>query len=199
MVVLCCDLDERKLRPVSIPKTMSVQRLKTLNELGAGHLETITHAWNPKLANRNIRQRFEKGASLWVVESEGRLAGYGWTLQGQTIGDYYFPLGPDDIQFFDFYVFPNFRGRALHWLLTAYILRTLASEGGARAFADTGEWNQAQLSSFKMTPFRRIGLVKTYKVFGRLFTRWVADQPADQSLRGPARPHRAAKTLRPND
>ena len=65
-----------------------------------------------------------------MVECEDRLAGYGWTLQGQTIEPYYFPLAPDDVQLFDFYVFPKFRGRAIHWLLTGHILHAMAAEGG---------------------------------------------------------------------
>jgi hypothetical protein len=172
MVVFYCDLNDRQLPQVKIPKTLRVERLRTLAELSAEHLQEMTSFWNPKLANRNIRQRFEKGASLWLVESGGRLAGYGWTIEGQTIAPYYFPLGLDDVQLFDFYVFPRFRGRALHWLLTGHILNTLAAEHRSRAFADTGEWNQAQLASFKMTPFRPLGFVKTYKIFGQVLNCW---------------------------
>jgi ribosomal protein S18 acetylase RimI-like enzyme len=184
MVVFYCDLDERRLRPVSIPKAFAVQRVKALTELGAENLQEMTGFWNPKLAKRDIRERFEKGASLWLVESEDRLAGYGWTLDGQTIAPYYFPLGRDDVQLFDFYVFPRFRGRAIHWLLTSHILHKLAAEGRSRAFADTGEWNQAQLASFKMTPFRFLGFVRTHKVFGRVHTCWQVSKPAGQEQKG---------------
>jgi len=179
MVVLYCDLDERRLPPANVPKAMRVERIRALAELSAEHLQVMTSFWNPKLANRNIRERFEKGASLWLVECEEQLAGYGWTLQGQTIAPYYFPLGPDDVQLFDFYVFPWFRGRAIHWLLTSHILHTLAAEGRARAFADTGEWNQAQRASFTMTPFRLLGYVRTYRFFGQEFNHWVLSNPAD--------------------
>lgn len=180
MVVFYCDLDSQTLRSVKMPKSFAVRRVNALAELAPEHFEEITSSWNPKLAQQNIQERFEKEASLWLVESENRLAAYGWTLRGQTIASYYFPLGSDDVQLFDFYVFPKFRGRALHWLLTSHILHQLADEGASRAFADTGEWNQAQLAAFKMTPFRLLGLVKTYKVFGREFSHWVVDQPADK-------------------
>jgi len=199
MVVLYCDLDERRLAAVNVPKAMRVERLQALAELSAEHLQAMTSFWNRKLANRNIQERFEKGASLWLVVSEDQLAGYGWTLQGQTIAPYYFPLGSDDVQFFDFYVFPKFRGRALHWLLTGHILHTLAVEGRSRAFADTGEWNQAQLASFKMTSFRLLGLVRTYKVFGHVFNCWVKGKPADLEQQGTARTDRSMKVLRSNE
>ena len=43
----------------------------------------MTSPWNPKQAHRNIRERFEQAASLWLIKSGDKLAGYGWTLQGQ--------------------------------------------------------------------------------------------------------------------
>ncbi|MGA7342746.1 MAG: GNAT family N-acetyltransferase [Terracidiphilus sp.] len=199
MVVFYCDLDQRKLRSVSIPKTFSIERVNAPTELSAEHLAEMTSFWNPKLADRNIRERLEKGASLWMVECECRLAGYGWTLQGQAIEPYYFPLTPGDVQLFDFYVFPKFRGRAIHWLLTGHILHALAAEGASRAFADTGEWNRAQLASFKMTPFRLFGMVRTYNVFGHLLTRWVAGQPEGRKQKDAGRREKPIEMLRSNE
>lgn len=198
MIVFYCDLCDRGLRPVSIPKTFAVKRVDALEELRPEHFREITSFWNPKLAEQNVRERFEKGASLWLVEAEDLIAGYGWTLRGQAIEPYYFPLGPDDVQLFDFYVFPKFRGRALHWLLTGHILHTLRGEGASRAFADTGEWNQAQLASFKMTAFRTLGFVRTYKVFGHLLTSWTFNTPPDTARTVAPRRPTAVETLRPN-
>jgi hypothetical protein len=180
MVVFYCDLPGRTVRPVNVPSSMRVDRLRSEAELSQAELQEITSFWNPKQARRNIEERFRKGASLWLIKSEDKVAGYGWTLQGCTIAEYYFPMGLKDVQLFDFYVFPKFRGRALHWLLTAYILQTLASEGAARAFADTGEWNQAQLASFKMTPFRRLGMVRSFTIFGHTFVSWGETKTVEQ-------------------
>jgi hypothetical protein len=180
MLVFYCDLPTLTVRPMNIPSSMRVDRLRSEAELSPADLQEITSFWNPKQARRNIEERFAKECSLWLIRSDGKVAGYGWTLQGRTIADYYFPMGPKDVQLFDFYVFPKFRGRALHWLLTAYILQALASEGAARAFADTGEWNQAQISSFRMTPFRRLGLVRSFTIFGRTFVRWMGQEAAEE-------------------
>jgi hypothetical protein len=180
MVVFYCDLPGQTVRPVNIPSWMRVDRLRSEAELSDEDLREITSFWNPKQARRNIEERFVKGASLWLIKSEDKVAGYGWTLQGRTIAEYYFPMGPNDVQLFDFYVFPKFRGRAMHWLLTAYILQTLTAEGAARVFADTAEWNQAQISSFKMTPFRRLGLVRSFTIFGHTFVSWVENERVEQ-------------------
>lgn len=178
MVVFYCDLSKLKAAPVNVPASLKIERVADRAELSAADLQEMTSFWNPKQALENIQERFEKGASLWLVRSGDVLAGYGWTIRGRTIAEYYFLIGADDVQLFDFHVFPKFRGRALHWLLTVYILQTLAAEGGTRAFADTGEWNQAQLASFKMTPFRRLGMVKSFTIAGRTFVSWVERETA---------------------
>jgi hypothetical protein len=173
MVVFYCDLADQTSQGITVPSSLKINRVKSEGELRAQDLQEITSFWNPKQAQRNIKERFEKGASLWLIKSGEILVGYGWTLKGCVIAPYYFPMGPDDVQLFDFYVFPRFRGRAMHWLLTAYVLQTLAAEGAGRAFADTHEWNQAQLSSFKMTPFRLFGMVRTFEIFGHKWVFWI--------------------------
>jgi hypothetical protein len=181
MVVFYCDLDANKFRPVKIPVGFSIHRFESLRDLSSTDFQQVTAFWNPKLASANIRERFENGAVLWLVRSGESVASYGWTLRGRSIEPYYFPLGADDIQLFDFYVASKFRGRALHWLLTSYLLHALAAEGGARAFADTGEWNEAQLASFRMTKFRLLGRVRIFRIFGRLLTHWKTNEPVEES------------------
>ena len=179
MIVFYCDLQDRNSRTVAIPNSMRIDRVKSEAELPPQDLQSITSFWNPNQARRNITERFGKGASLWLIRSGEDLAGYGWTLRGNVIAPYYFPLGSGDVQLFDFYVVPKFRGRAMHWLLTAHILQTLAAEGAARAFADTHEWNQAQLSSFKMAPLRRLGMARTFELFGNKYVKWLDMEDRD--------------------
>ena len=199
MIVFYCDLPSLPVRPVNIPASMTVERVTGEGELRPQDFDEITSFWNPTQARRNVRERFANGASLWLIKSEEHVAGYGWTMQGRTIAEYYFPMAPKDVQLFDFYVFPRFRGRALHWLLTAYILQALAAEGAARAFADTGEWNQPQISSFRMTPFRRLGLVRSFTVFGHTFVSWAERESAEQIEIPSRRKDRALSVARPHE
>jgi len=199
MVVFYSDLDPDSLRPVKIPAGFSIERFKSLTDLSSADFEQVTSFWNPRLASSNIRERFARGAVLWLVKSRGSVAGYGWTLRGDSIEPYYFPLGADDVQLFDFYIALRFRGRALHWLLTGHILQALAAEGGARAFADTGEWNDAQLASFQMTKLRPLGRVRTFRVFGRLLTHWKPNEPVSEPRSVVARTSKVIGMLRSND
>ena len=198
MAVFYYDLNQQTMPKASIPDALKVQRVRGLNELGAENLQAITSFWNPKLAGLKIRERFEKGASLWLLENEGQLAGYSWTIKGRAIETYYFPLGNDDVQLFDFYVFPKFRGRAVLWFLIAEILQALNVEGAARVFGDVAEWNQPSLSFYKMTPFRLLGLVTTYRIFGQVLTRWSSSMPTELAEKGITRRSRAMKVVGSN-
>ena len=138
----------------------------------------MTSVWNPKLVQQNMKERFDLGASLWLIKSEGKLAGYGWTLSGSTVEPHYFPLGQDDIHLFDFHVFPQYRGRGINPLLVAHILSSLATEGMGRAFIETAEWNQSQLSSLlRKTPFRRLGVAKKWNIFDHIIVSWARTKP----------------------
>ncbi|HTT22808.1 MAG TPA: GNAT family N-acetyltransferase [Candidatus Sulfotelmatobacter sp.] len=180
MVVFYCDLNTQTAAPSTLPDSFKVDRLNAELQIGAQDLDQITRFWMPEVVKRNIEQRFAQGASLWLIKSGEKLAGYGWTLKGGSIEPYYFPLGSDDVHLFDFYVFPHYRGRGINPRLVAYILRELAADCGGRAFIEAAEWNQAQLSSLRKTEFLHLGLVRSFSVFGGKYVHWVEGQAAEQ-------------------
>jgi ribosomal protein S18 acetylase RimI-like enzyme len=171
-VLFYCDLATQSAPRADLPSFLKAERKKSSAELSPEDLQAMTSFWNPKLAHRNIKKRFDLGASLWLIKSHDRLAGYGWTLQGGTVEPHYFPLGQDDVHLFDFHVFPQYRGRGMNPFLVTHILRSLATARAGRAFIDTLEWNQAELSSLTKTPFRRLGRARKLTILGRTIVWW---------------------------
>jgi len=171
-VLFYCDLSSLKGPAPDLPTSLTVERKRSSSELASDDLETMTSFWNPELATRNIKERFELGASLWLIKSNGRLAGYEWTLKGGTVEPHYFPLGADDVQFLDLQVFPKYRGRAIACFLMTHILHTLAAEGLVRAFGEAAEWNTASLSCYAMTAFRVLGRASKFPLFGHTLIWW---------------------------
>jgi ribosomal protein S18 acetylase RimI-like enzyme len=193
MVVFYCDLAKQTLPPLATQSSFRIEPLHTETELSGQDLETMMSLWNPELGRRNINERFAKGATLWLVKSGNRLAGYGWSLDGRTIEPYYFPLGPGDAHLFDFHVFPEYRGQGINPFLVGYILHALAADCGGRAFIETAEWNEAQLHSLWKTAFRRLGWARSVTIFGHKFTSWTggddteeAAQPTESRDKAPA-------------
>src|SRR5215831_5852631 len=142
MVLFYCDLGDQLLEVTDLPRTLRVEQKKSKAELSAEDLKAIISFWNPDLAERNLNERFDLEATLWLIKSEHALAGYGWTLRGRTVEPHYVQLGKDDIHFFDFYVFPQYRGNGFNWQLVRTILSHLGSECKGRAYIEAAEWNQ---------------------------------------------------------
>jgi ribosomal protein S18 acetylase RimI-like enzyme len=178
MVLFYCDLSTQTLHRADLPSFLKVERKTSSAELSPEDLEAMTSFWNPKLAYRNMGERFDKGASLWLIKSEGKLAGYGWTLRGRTIEPHYFPPEEGDVHLFDFHVFPQYRGWGMNPFLVTHILRSLATEGAGRALIEAAEWNQAQLSSLSKTPFRFLGRARKLTIFGRTIVCWTEKETA---------------------
>ncbi|MGB8887754.1 MAG: GNAT family N-acetyltransferase [Candidatus Korobacteraceae bacterium] len=176
-VLFYCDL-ATQAPPPDLPSFLKVERKKSAAELSPEELQAMISVWNPKLARRNIKERFDLGASLWLIKSYDKLAGFGWTLQGCTVDSHYFPLGQDDVHLFDFHVFPQYRGRGMNPLLVAHILSNLAAECRGRAFIEAAEWNQAQLASLAKTPFRGLGWASKLSFLGHTMVWWSEDSNA---------------------
>ena len=179
-----CAQSTHSLPAADLPNSLAVERYRTETDVSLSDLEQISSFWNPLLSRRNIKKRFEQGGSLWLIKSEGRLAGYGWTLQGHTIEPHYFCLGPDDVHLFDFQVFPQYRGRGMNPQLVGYILRSLAVERRGRAFIEAAEWNRPQLASLRTTPFRRLGLARKFTVLRRTIVCWYDNEAVEQLRTG---------------
>lgn len=191
-VLFYCDLSKQTEPLEDLPKTLNIERKRSSAELDPQDLDQIIHVWNPELAAQGLRERFHYGASLWLIKFNGRLAGYGWTLQGRVIAPYYFPLGEQDVQFFDFHVFPKFRGRAVDWFLMTHALRGVAADGAARAFAEAAEWNQASLSSIGMTSFRLLACAKKFTFLRHTIVFWAEDDIAAARAKGAFSPETAS-------
>lgn len=198
-LVFYCDLKNWAPLRVIIPSGFSVRNISMLTALSATSLQEMTDFWNAKLALQSIRERFEKGASLWLIECGNRLAGYGWTIRGQTIAPYYFPLAHEDVHFFDFHVFPQFRGQGINPCLVSRILDDLAKESAGRAFIEVAEWNYAQLSSLEKTSFRYLGEVRSFVILDQIFVSWIKSDTIAQRREEARLRRRILARLRSNE
>ena len=166
-----------------------VARITSQEEIDREDWQTITNFWNPELTRRNFSKRFEKGAVVWLIRSDDKLAGYGWTLASGTVEPHFLPFGPDDVHLFDFIIFPEFRGRGINPLLVTYILDQLTAEHRTRAYIEAAEWNSSQLISLGKTGFHLLGVAHKLSFFGRTFVEWETPQelPRRKSARATAK------------
>jgi len=174
MVLFYCDLP-RQASPFNAVRAASqytVERKYNQEELQSSDSDLIVNFWNTETSKRLLYERFRKGASLWLVRFEGKLAGYGWTLTGCTIEPHYYPLGTNDIHLFDFLVFPEYRGRGVNPCLVTHILDQMTAEGRTRAYIEAAEWNLPQLASLRKTGFQLLGVARKRSLLGRTVVAW---------------------------
>lgn len=172
MVLYECNLNAKDLSPLEPLANATLERKTMATELSPDDLNRITTAWNTELSKRLHAERFARGASLWLLKVDGKVAAYGWTISKETIEPHFFPLGPNDAHLFDFFVFPEYRGRRFNPLLVNHILARLALEDTSRAFIEAAEWNTAQLSSLGRTFFRKLGYARKWRILGRTVVVW---------------------------
>ena len=167
MVLFACDLPVK-----GAPAAMeNLERQQTEASLSAADLERLVSHWNPDAMRRLIAERFAASAELWLLRENGIIAACGWTLKGKTMEPHYFPLQPGDVHLFDFFVFPEFRGRGLNPALVWQILTALSREGLKRALIEAAAWNKPQLSSLKKTPFQKLGIARK-SLWGKTTVMW---------------------------
>src|SRR5271163_1652755 len=77
MVLFYCDLSTLSSPAPDLPSSLKVERHKNQTDLSPQELQEITSFWNPDQARRNLKERFELGASLWLIKFEDHLAGHG--------------------------------------------------------------------------------------------------------------------------
>lgn len=138
----------------------TLHRKKNFQALSADERERIISHWNPEAMRKLMAERFAAGAELWVLHWNSAVAAYGWTLREKTMEPHFFPLKPGDVHLFDFFVFPEFRGRNLNPSLVTQILEAVGQEGSRRALIEAAAWNHAQHASLAKTPFKRTGIAR---------------------------------------
>jgi len=170
--IYSCSLHETQSVQDSSLKGGRVERRDAQAEIPQEDLSLLISSWDPTIVRKRMAGRFVRGASLWEFKIGDKLAGYGWTLAGGTMEPYFFPLEADDVHLFDFFVFPEFRGKRVNPSLITHILARLSEEKRKRAFIETAEWNTPQLSSLRRTAFHPIGKAWKYDLFGKAFVIW---------------------------
>jgi GNAT superfamily N-acetyltransferase len=168
MVLFSCALPaEQAARPAGL----SVERTNALTLPKAEYL-SVFGAQNTGARERELATRFAAGSELWLARIEGRMAAFGWTIRGSTIAPHFFPIQPDEVHFFDFFVAPEFRGCGVNVVLMMEVLTRLNEEQVRCAHLECAAWNAAQLRSLSRTVFRRNGVASMVRVFGRSLVIW---------------------------
>jgi len=152
--------------------SFKIERIKREEDIPDLAFRRLLNHWNETIMRRHIKERFGKGAVLWLAKLGKNYAGFGWSIIGTPIEPYFFPLTDTDIHFFNFHIFPEYRGRGINPLLVNHMLLLLKQEGLERAFIETHAWNKAEIRSIEKTYFHKLGEVRKVTIFGKPIVYW---------------------------
>ena len=168
MILFSCVLPTA---PASHPAGVSFER-HSASSLGRAEFLGVFGEQDTAAREHELAVRFAAGGELWLVRWEGRLAAYGWTIQGSTIEPHFFPIQAEEVHFFDFFVAPPFRGRGINVALMLEVLARLSEHGVRRVHLECAAWNAVQLRSLGKSLFRRNGAARMFRLFGRSLVIW---------------------------
>jgi ribosomal protein S18 acetylase RimI-like enzyme len=149
-----------------------LERKSSLSALTAEDVERIVSPADSSGSRQRMNERFSAQAELWLIRCQGVIAAFGWTIQGKTMEPHFVRMEPRDVHLFDFFVFPEFRGRGLNPSLVSQILQAISRENLSKAFIEAAAWNKPQLSSLKKTPFRRLGEARKFQLGKKPLVLW---------------------------
>jgi GNAT superfamily N-acetyltransferase len=164
---------------LKLPQDIVIECKTKYYEALQSDMKKIINYWEDRKLMDETRERFEKGAILWVLKLKDEIAGFGWAIRGKMVSTYYLPLAPNDAVLFDFLTFEEYRGHGLYALLCEKIMRELKLEGVVRAYGMTDEWNTSSIRGLEKTFFKKFIITRKFHVLSRNLTIW---SYADSSL-----------------
>ena len=171
-ILFFVDLAGFKSEKYVIPASFDVECVRSEVEISMQDLKVLFEHIDEKIFRHQMEERFGKGSLLWLVKTNGMLAGYIWSIQGRTIQPHYHPLTSKDVHLFDNFIFKEFRGRNINPALVNYVLAKLREKDMARAFIETNVANTPEIRSLSKTGFEKYGLARKYPVCGHCFVIW---------------------------
>ncbi len=125
-----------------------------------------------RILESQMKNRFNKGAVLWLAKLNDEIVGFIWTIRRRTIKPFFFPLLESDAYLFDNEILSDYRGKGINPVFIDKVLIELKHEGYIRAFIDTRLWNKPEIHSLKKTCFMKLALVRQVRLLEKNIVIW---------------------------
>lgn len=166
------DLPKLPDEQFKLREDLTVECKKGEDEISEEELNTLIFYRRERIIKRQLKDRFSKGASLWLIKLNAQVVGIVWSVREATIEPYYFPLTSSDVHLFDNEVFHDYCGRGINSQLINYVLFALKKQGMVRAYIETAVRNVREIRSLAKTYFRNYGSAIGLHIFGHNISFW---------------------------
>jgi len=170
MILIYAELNEVNDSVLTLPPGIRIECKKTYNDAVQSDMQTMIDYWNKGNAMNNVREKFKKGATLWILKINEDIGGCAWAIRSTMPSAYPLPLTPNDAIIFTAETFEKYRGRGFYALLMNYILRQLKLEGLSRVYGYLWSENKPVISAVRRTYFHKFCEVRMFHLFGKNIT-----------------------------
>lgn len=178
-ILFYTDLYEIKNLTLRLPQDIVIENKIKYDEAFQSDMKKIINFWEDRKLIDETRERFEKGAILWIVKLKDEIAGLVWSIRGKMVSPYYLPLVPNDAILFDALTLDEYRGCGLYGLLMEKVMEELKLAGVVRVYGMVEEWNIPSIHGIEKTCFQKFIITRKFHILGRNITIW---SYADSSL-----------------
>ena len=170
--IFCCELAQLREPEFQLPPDYTVQRIQSEQEIQEDDMKEFFPMSSEKIFRRQLKERFARQATLWLVRVNGVLACFQWSVPRAPMTHWYHPFTENDVYLFDGGVFKPYRGKGVMFAVHKHILATLRREGYIRAFSAAYEWNKPGIRSAVKLGMIAYGIARKLHIFGRDIVIW---------------------------
>ena len=174
-VIWLTDLTKVDSEGFSMPEGIEIKRYHSIDEIDKEDYKVLIERGTSLMgsaASILVRERFEKGAVLWLLRENGQLAGYRWTIINNHVTPTYFPHTETDAHSIGTEIFPDFRGGHMFRLFDEGLKTILKKEGSKRYYSETFLWNKRAVKAILKTSSRKIGIATRFSIFSKNIVIW---------------------------
>ena len=174
-VIWSIDLTKVDCEGFSMPEGVEIKRFHSIDEIDKEDYKVLIERGTSLMgsaASILVRERFNKGAVLWLLKKNGQLAGYNWTIINNHVTPTYFPHTETDAHSIGTEIFPDFRGCHLFRLFLEGRKVILKKEGSKRYYSETFLWNKRAIKANLKISLRKIGIATRFSIFSKNIVIW---------------------------
>lgn len=170
--VFVYDLQEYQLDGWEGLTHLTIKRYGAIDDIPENEMVQLVQLKGKDLLVRFLHKFFEKGAELWIAKLESEVVGVQWTIVAGFNGFYSMPILQNETIICAVEVFPAFRGRGIWPAMMSLVNSYHKKQGIARSYVKIKLWNKPSLKSIAKTNARRIGTVRTLRVWNKYVSVW---------------------------
>jgi hypothetical protein len=159
----------------SLPDNLKVEQYHSLDQIDKGDLKTLINCGTALMGSAGlsyIRERFARGAVLWLLKVDRQVAGYRWIMENDHVTSTFFPHMKTDLHSLATELFLDFRGQNLFGIFRKEVHRIKRNEGFKTCYSESKLYNKRAVKAHLKIGDIKFGIATRFRMFGKNVVIW---------------------------